>query len=897
MTDSECSFVAADISNVSITFSENQSNVALNAVLEFVECKNDVCKWTSNNEPKYCSEPETGVPIKNEQSVKGEFLFSLPFKNTFQRSTYIELNSSNMSAMVNGGVALKILTQTDQTVMNGKQKEIVKVDDVYINIFVPFAALFATKGCAISAEGNIEELQMKLPSCVITSNKPSVILSKSNISFRVACDNDMAEYLLGCSVFRWEGAACNTIPSTNWSLKAPDVVDPKAKVQPTAEDLRKKYLDNIAKLLASQGDQLKLDINVGKCPDATEESAAETENTVVSPPQIGDMIPPLSLGNGAVVFNTSAAGEASIEEDIRARTDLWSMTWDHCVQGVASEWCFYHRTDWLKMKLFFQQEQESGTGDAVLLPVVVTKSIGAVAGDNVPCTASGNADLTAMQAPGCTRGQITVRLDAFTENGEPYPPAAVVSESTETGEGDAAQVQTTTAAIEPPICDLVLHFSCSRPLVNDNPTESGDAPSEGRLITGNNITSKPVNRDVKEELRDEIVSIVRQIALEYVALYPTAGANANNKEPKESKNPQNESASTGSGNSSAEIDRKAEFMYYLSSSGVYHIMKERLKPRIQRVVRDMYGVRGRAKNPSSQFLPAEGFEDESDIPIEALLGELYVYLIKETNTVMNEMYESTVVKRDMMEIEKPNTIPSKANVVDDENETMIQAFERNLQMAFNAEADERYWVAEQYHLERIQMVKNYALFQGNTTFAHGAYVEFGHFMQRRSAWTLLLAKACNSDTNALSSTIMSPTRQGGAAVVESTAASMYYEDAQYFTSRARQALDLALKVDPDSYQTSLLLASILLEAGEYEQAEVVLITMFNRLLGKTASSPTYSKSLTGIFSLDDFDGYDTDQLVGNEGHIDPQCYTFLAIVFAMRNNALAARKAILMANK
>ena len=73
--------------------------------------------------------------------------------------------------------------------------------------------------------------------------------------------------------------------------------------------------------------------------------------------------------------------------------------------------------------------------------------------------------------------------------------------------------------------------------------------------------------------------------------------------------------------------------------------------------------------------------------------------------------------------------------------------------------------------------------------------------------------------------------------------------------------------------------------------------MFNRLLGKTASCPTFSTSLVGIFSLDHFDGYDTDQLVGSEGEIDPQCYAVLAIVFAMRNNMLAARKAILMSNK
>ena len=254
MSDSECSYIAADISNVSITFSEKQSNVSLNAVLEFVNCKDDVCKWTSIKEPKYCSEPVTGTAITDGEVVTGEFPFQLPFNNIFQRSTYIELNSTNMSAMINGGIALKVLTQTEQTITNGKAKEVVKVDDIYINIYIPFSALFATKGCAISADCSIEELQTKFPGCVVTSDKPAVLLAKSNIAFRVACDNDMAEYLLGCSVFRWEAATCDAIPSTNWALKAPDVVDAKAKVQPTVEELRKKYLENITKLLTTQGE-------------------------------------------------------------------------------------------------------------------------------------------------------------------------------------------------------------------------------------------------------------------------------------------------------------------------------------------------------------------------------------------------------------------------------------------------------------------------------------------------------------------------------------------------------------------------------------------------------------------------------------------------------------------
>ena len=47
-------------------------------------------------------------------------------------------------------------------------------------------------------------------------------------------------------------------------------------------------------------------------------------------------------------------------------------------------------------------------------------------------------------------------------------------------------------------------------------------------------------------------------------------------------------------------------MHYLSTNGVYHNLKESLKPKIQRVVRSRFGVRGQALNASGEESVAIG---------------------------------------------------------------------------------------------------------------------------------------------------------------------------------------------------------------------------------------------------------------------------------------------------
>ena len=120
---------------------------------------------------------------------------------------------------------------------------------------------------------------------------------------------------------------------------------------------------------------------------------------------------------------------------------------------------------------------------------------------------------------------------------------------------------------------------------------------------------------------------------------------------------------------------------------------------------------------------------------------------------------------------------------------------------------------------------------------------------------------------------------------------MLFEDAQYFTSRSRQALEAAVDIDPSQVKTVLLLVSVLLDTQEYERAYALMADLMNRLL----SIEGYEHNV-GMFSYDDFETYQDNQLV-NGSPIDPLCYIVLSMIFTIKGSALGARKSILMANR
>ena len=71
-------------------------------------------------------------------------------------------------------------------------------------------------------------------------------------------------------------------------------------------------------------------------------------------------------------------------------------------------------------------------------------------------------------------------------------------------------------------------------------------------------------------------------------------------------------------------ERKKEFLYEINKSGKYHILKERMKKTIVRIVKEHFGkkgsVKGLQKNDQDRFY-----------------SELYVYLVREMRSTVQEM--------------------------------------------------------------------------------------------------------------------------------------------------------------------------------------------------------------------------------------------------------------------
>ena len=162
-------------------------------------------------------------------------------------------------------------------------------------------------------------------------------------------------------------------------------------------------------------------------------------------------------------------------------------------------------------------------------------------------------------------------------------------------------------------------------------------------------------------------------------------------------------------------ERRSAFMHYLSTHGHYHRFKEKLKPRIQRIVRDRYGSRGQAlgKNNinNSSSIGINGSSNNlnngsngngngnggsngggngggisgTNGPFEQMLSDLYVFLIKESNIILNKMYSNTMIDRDAVELEKYGK-------VNDEEESLSQLYNKLLLQANDNEANHHYKV-------------------------------------------------------------------------------------------------------------------------------------------------------------------------------------------------------------
>jgi hypothetical protein len=291
----------------------------------------DAFKWQVA-EPSVKAGTETLKAYKELEedtgSTTNEKSFLLGFDSFYRRSQYISLDSSTMNALSNASVVYRVIRVDDNPAppanapppKKGQPPPPVQpVDETLFELWVPFANLLTVKGSLFDFDGYLDSPDLASMGAGLRSVKQNLMLSQSRISWKVFADDDLAEYVIGSSIVRWSGATMAN-PPVAWSLHAGDVVDPKAKVQPKAADLRAKYLENIAKLVETQEKVCSYGMTIASTVSQTPPEVEDIREEEPMPP----LLPTLTLSNGRVKFDAVAASAVPVEEDIRNMPGLWS---------------------------------------------------------------------------------------------------------------------------------------------------------------------------------------------------------------------------------------------------------------------------------------------------------------------------------------------------------------------------------------------------------------------------------------------------------------------------------------------------------------------------------------------------------------------------------------------
>ncbi|CAM9278013.1 unnamed protein product [Scytosiphon promiscuus] len=154
---------------------------------------------------------------------------------------------------------------------------------------------------------------------------------------------------------------------------------------------------------------------------------------------------------------------------------------------------------------------------------------------------------------------------------------------------------------------LFVTFALSRPLVKATARQETTA-AVSDLFVPNDIGPRKPPRDVDVELKEELDTFVQASLEKYAELFL---------EP---------SADEKFHNMSAE-DREKHLFYALNSGGLYHSFLERLKPRVQRIVRKRFGA-----------VPADATE------ADAFISDLYVHLVEQAAEVLNHRIRKVETK-------------------------------------------------------------------------------------------------------------------------------------------------------------------------------------------------------------------------------------------------------------
>jgi hypothetical protein len=293
-----------------------------------VELQNglDVFRFLKNNLTTYSG--DEFVPHKQLNDSTGKPFYLHNFEMLFLRSNYVELEKEVLRTLVNVVVSIKILMLNEVTVAapakgakGAPAAPPTPSEELLIEYRIPFRQI-------LTAAGGILDITESLAHVSVPFIVHEYIEKENSIfALKFLLDDDLASFVLGARILYYEQGILQSPPHT-WALHAPDVIDPKAKIQPTALDLRNKYLENISKCIDSQGKiaQYKLLIGVSKeDSNSTVNKIEETRDLEMSLiDYMKTKFPVIELSNGMIHFHREAALEVPIEENIRETPHLWS---------------------------------------------------------------------------------------------------------------------------------------------------------------------------------------------------------------------------------------------------------------------------------------------------------------------------------------------------------------------------------------------------------------------------------------------------------------------------------------------------------------------------------------------------------------------------------------------
>lgn len=425
------------------------------------------------------------------------------------------------------------------------------------------------------------------------------------------------------------------------------------------------------------------------------------------------------------------------------------------------------------------------------------------------------------------------------------------------------------------------------PLVQPPPLQSfqqpikiKDRPNDKIVDSGLQVSSKSTNRDILQELRDEISNTIERIAQEYVSLYPQALAS----EPSPSNNNNNDTMSRTASdaisvNSQANNiinpqnheleERKEKFVSYLLNNGIFLELQENLRIKVQLLIKDRYGARGRALGKSEVLkkldenkamvsiqepdgnvtIPADKEQKEAQNLLQNILAELYSFLMKECTLVLNSLFKTTIIQKDLNTIENPA-------MINDEQENDLQIFHRLLRQGNDALADNKYPLADLIFMERLQLIDHCVSLGSNPKIVHEAYSQFAEYLLKRSTMVIYSNKNEIENYNSL-------------------------------LRKAREALTVAYNTIPEEFETTLLYALVLIQLKQLELAEDILLQILSNQLKNVKNSDLEMET------WNEFSGYETDSLYP----VHPKFYAILACLLYIRGKPIECRKALLLANR